>query len=143
VWARNAKNDIDPGEIAARNERRMAILRILLAKGCNVDAQDHHGASVLYSAIYNRHTEMVEILLKYKANVNTRTGIYIDGPGGTTPLHAARWSPKLTKLLIDYGADESAVDTDGRTAEDWRRGTYPGSTDPFGADLKTDPFEEP
>lgn len=140
-WAKHAKYDVPASVIAARDDRRLDILRILLSHNCSIDVSDHQGATPLYDAVQSRHVAMVAVLLEFDADVNTRTGIYIDGPGNTTPLHAARWSPVLTEMLIEHGAGESALDTDGRTAEDYRQGEWDRSTEPVSD--ASDPFAFP
>ncbi|MEM1228141.1 MAG: ankyrin repeat domain-containing protein [Planctomycetota bacterium] len=135
TWAQRAQRDVDPSMIADRNARRLAIFRILFSHGCDIDVRDLRGASPLHDAVSNRHIGMVKMLLRHGAEVNTKTGIYIDGPGDVTPLHvASRWSPTLAKLLIDHGADTTAVDSNNRTPEDYRLGITPGVDDPFGGD---------
>jgi ankyrin repeat protein len=62
--------------------------------------------------------ELTKLLVRFNANVNTKTGIYIDGSGDVTPLHRAYWSAELTKLLLAKGADPNAKDTKGETPRD-------------------------
>ncbi len=56
---------------------------------------------------------VVELLLDRGAEVNVRDN------GRVTPLHDAAMSssnPKVIKLLLDYGADSKARESDGHTA---------------------------
>lgn len=129
-WARKTQKAIPESDIHKRDQNRVAILRILLSHNCNVDVQDYRGATALYDSLYRRHTDMVKLLLQFKPNVNTKTGIYIDGIPDITPLHRASWSPELTRLLIESGADDTAKDGRGRTPADWRK----PAPDPFGGE---------
>ena len=119
-WARAAQQEIPETEIAIRSERRVQILNILLSHGCDINAADDRGATALYNSVYRKHERMALTLLEYEPDVNTKTGIYIDGTFNTTPLHRAYWSPKITKRLIELGADDSAKDSAGHTPKEWR-----------------------
>lgn len=120
-WARLAQKKIPKEQVERRERDRLKILAILVSHKCDLDADDGYGATALYDAIDGRHEEFAKVLLSFHARVNTKTGIYIDGSGDVTPLHRACWSPELTKLLLDKGADPSAKDTSGRSPRDWAR----------------------
>ncbi len=119
-WVESEQKKVPANAIAERSAKRVEILRILLSNGCDVDIADNHGATALYCAVDNRHTEFVTLLLQFNPNVNTTTDTYIDNPSGQTPLHAAAWSPELMKLLIHHGANEDAKDDHGKTASDYQ-----------------------
>jgi len=110
---------IPRSEIDKRRSNALVVLAMLLSSGCALDYHDGYGATALYEAVDRDRFEMAEKLLKQGANPNTQTGIYIDGPGDKTPLHRACHSKELLQLLLDYGADASAKDSEGRTPADW------------------------
>ena len=102
-----------------RKSDATTILFILLSQGCKLDSEDCRGATALYIAADTENVPMAKTLLEFGANPNTKTGIYFDGPGDTTPLHVACQSRELMQLLLDHGADASAKDTNGETPADW------------------------
>ena len=118
-WSAEQRKKIPENELQLRERDSQAILLILLSHKADLDIDDGYGATPLYEAIYERKLEMAKTLLRYGAKVNTKTGIYIDGTGDTTPLHRAAWSAELTKLLLEKGADPKAKDSTGRTPFDW------------------------
>lgn len=69
-------------------------------------------STMLSSAAFLGHPEIVELLIEHGADVNQRN------KDKGTPLHAAaflgRW--KSAKLLIDHGADVSVKNGEGKTA---------------------------
>lgn len=91
-----------------RDTRRLMIAKTLLDAGADVDADDGYGATALYEAASHRYEEIAFAILSHNPTVNTRTGIYIDPPGGYTPLHMALDSPRILKELIARGADLNA-----------------------------------
>jgi hypothetical protein len=105
-------------QLAMREAKVMAILLMLLAKGCALDADDGYGATALYEAVDQEKGEMAKMLLRFGANPNTKTQVYIDGPGDTTPLHLCR-SRSLMQALLDHGADANAKDSEGKTPSEW------------------------
>jgi hypothetical protein len=120
-WAEEQQKKI-PREILEQRQRdSQTILMILLSNKANIDADDLYGATPLSCAVDEDKVEMARMLLRFGAKVNTKTGIYIDGPGDVTPLHEACDSVELTKLLLENGADRKAKDTDGKTPLDWAK----------------------
>ena len=105
-----------------RVQNGLEILKLLLAEHAQIDAEDGWGSTALFFAVYLQKLELATALVAAGANVNTRTGVYIDGPGDITPLHYSHWSAELAQLLIDKGADPLAKDSDGRTPLDWAEG---------------------
>jgi hypothetical protein len=119
--AREQQAKIPPEALELRRRDGLTILSILLSHKADIDADDGHGATPLYSAVYEEKTEMAKTLIRFGAKVNTKTGIYIDGTGDTTPLHRACKSAELTKSLLENGADPAAKDTNGKTPIDWAK----------------------
>lgn len=116
AWARQQQKEIPVEQIEQRKQNGVAIACILLSHRVNVDEHDGYGATALYFAVHAKKLELAKLLLAYNANPNTKTDVYIDGPGDTTPLHGASWSSELVQLLIEKGADPNAKDTEGNTA---------------------------
>jgi hypothetical protein len=110
---------IPRADIEKRRNDMLTILWILLSHKCDVNAEDDYGATALYHAANAEKLELAKILLDNGANPNTKTGIYIDGPGDITPLHAAINSRPMIQLLLDHGANGSAKDSRGQTPADW------------------------
>ena len=79
--------------------------------GANIEAQDNDGNTPLHHASYNRHLEVVKILIELGANIEAQN------KDGDTPLHYASYNrhPKVVKMLIELGANIEAQDNDGNT----------------------------
>lgn len=119
--AREELSKIPKSELERRERDQLTILLILLSHKCDIDACDEKGATALYYAIGDRKEKFARVLLEYGASVNTKTGVYIDGPGDLTPLHHAGWSKELTRLLLERGADPNAKDSTGKTPRDYAK----------------------
>nr|AKD28023.1 ankyrin repeat domain protein [Glypta fumiferanae] len=80
---------------------RRDLVKTLLSRGADGNAQMPCGWSLLHSAVNNNDDEFVDILLKNKANVNIACTDDM-----RTPLHlaASNGNYKNTKILIDAGA---------------------------------------
>ena len=76
-------------------------MKLLLANKADVNASNHNGATPLYVAAQNGHTEVVKLLLANKADVNAR---HTDG---RTPLWMAAQEghTEVVKLLLANKAD--------------------------------------
>lgn len=124
IWENPAQVQREQGRIDKKSlqERRAAeltILFVLLSKDADLNRVDRRGATALHLAVENEKAMLVRTMLQFGANPNTQRGIYIDGPDNATPLHSASGSKELMQLLLDYGADASAKDNEGRTPADW------------------------
>ncbi len=72
-------------------------------------------ATLLHSAAHNAQLEVVEELLRRKAEVNVRN------TAGTTPLHdcASKGTEKIATLLLEAGADVTLSNNAGFTPIEW------------------------
>lgn len=98
------------GEAAWRH--RLKIMKLLLARGADVEALDT-GSGGTWLAAYGYFDPRVEnILLESHANANAR-----DAKGATALMHASTYGyEQSVKLLIDHKAEVNLVDRAGRTA---------------------------
>jgi ankyrin repeat protein len=110
---------IDPKLIAQRDERRLKIVQLLIKAKAQLDLHDGKGATALYGAVSHSYEEVALLLIAAGAEMNTKTGVYIDGIGDFTPLHGAIDSPRVLKAMIDRGAKLNVRDAEGTTPLLW------------------------
>lgn len=109
----------------------MVLIKLFLKSGMSVDQIDSSGQTALHKAAYHGNLQIVELLLKSGANINTPT-VKVQA----TPLHTAvagRLEPatlgflyndpeedqgedQVISLLLQKGANIDAQDIRGRTA---------------------------
>lgn len=91
----------------------LSLVNLLLDKGANPNIASNNQFKVapIHSACAISHFEIVKILIKNGADINTKQ------MQGFTPLHSAAYNgqTKLAKLLIDNGADINAKMDNGNT----------------------------
>lgn len=96
-----------------RSEAQLALARVLIEDNRgSIEARDRqYGKTPLHEAAFSGNTEVVSLLLAYKADPNARDN------QGETPLHcAARYGyMEVVKLLLAHGADVNAKDKSKRT----------------------------
>lgn len=87
------------------------LIRNLLEKGININAQDAHGKTALAICTQYGCEVLVRLLLEKGADPNVRDH------NQTTALHVAvqPWSQRLVGMLLENGADVHAQDADART----------------------------
>jgi len=71
------------------------------------------GYTPLHYACREGHIDVVRLLLRYEANINSKTR-----SGGATPLHRAAFTGQtaVIRLLLSNGAEAGTQDGDGETA---------------------------
>lgn len=92
--------------------RFIDVVKLLIARGINVNLKNKIGWTAIRMAIVNRDKDMMSLLIKSGADVNIKYG------GGRTLLHIAAYSNycDIVKLLIESGADINVGDEHGITA---------------------------
>lgn len=115
------RRSVDPKLIQERDHRRVKIVKRLISARADLNLDDGYGATALYCAIYNGFDDVALLLIEAGAELNTKTGIYIDGTGDITPLHRATDSPVVLAAMLKRGANVHAQDTTGDTPLDWAR----------------------
>ena len=112
-------NRVDPKVVEERDRRRVAIAKLLIARNADLDLHDGYGATVLAMSVYLGYESLALVLIEAGADVDSRTGLYIDGTHDTTPLHYACDMPNVVRALLEHGADVQAEDSEGETPLDW------------------------
>jgi hypothetical protein len=97
-------------------DKRLAILRLLVLKGADLEARDWHGRTPLHLAIVDGSVDDVAILLEAGASPRAlsdeRSWHQTDRTGLTTLMLAAD-DPAQMQLLLDHGADPAQKGADG------------------------------
>ncbi|KAL4795125.1 ankyrin repeat-containing domain protein [Aspergillus venezuelensis] len=99
-------------------ERLFNMISFLLDNGASLSARDDRGRTPLFLASSTLQSEYLRLILDKRPN-DPAINIAADGElSGRTPLLAAinKGSPTSVQLLLDHGADISAIDTDGSSA---------------------------
>lgn len=120
------KELLDPthlSEEARENELRIALqtaagqgekelVEALLQRGAKTDLPNEKGVPPLLRAVEKGHTEVVRILLRHKPKIDPNPR----DKHGKTPLMLAAFNGynKIIELLLQYGADVHAVDSNHR-----------------------------
>ncbi|KAH9985049.1 ankyrin repeat-containing domain protein, partial [Russula compacta] len=91
---------------AAYDGGHLEVMRLLLERGASVDVQYDHWGYISHDASYAGLTDVLQLLLQHKADVNARDLII-----HWTPLYYAstHGRPKVAQLLLEHGADVNAV----------------------------------
>ena len=116
-----------PLHAAAGSNENPAVTAALLEAGANVNAQreDVVGTPLHQAARWNRNPEVARLLVEAGADVNAWGMTYVSCCWlryRQTPLHlAARANPAVFLLLLDAGADSTAVDQADKTPMDYAR----------------------
>ncbi|NPA12901.1 MAG: hypothetical protein GXO45_02815 [Aquificae bacterium] len=81
-------------------------VKLAIAKGADVNAQDENGGTALHWAVFYEYEDIVKLLLMHGANP------YIKDKNGITPIDVARINRKvfMLKLLQEYTKEREKKD---------------------------------
>jgi ankyrin repeat protein len=124
------ENGLTPLQLASKTGNSM-VVKMLPDHGAAIEAIDKYGWTSLYTAVYNGHNAIVEVLLQAEANVCAATkkwptrwgrpsGLSQDEEWRGHALHIAAMFGRreIVKKLLHYGADVNA-NTGCREKCDW------------------------
>ncbi len=99
--------------IAASHAHNVKTVELLLAAGADVLAQDERGLSVLWNSALTGDREIVQVLIKAGADVNTVAGGGLTGPAPWGPITTAAYlnDVAMMRMLLDQGAKGPALGT--------------------------------
>jgi len=106
----------------AAEANQLEIATYLLDHGARANEPQQQGLdkgiTALHRAAFFDAAEIAELLITRGANVNAKHGTVANGLGGATPLHyaAVHGSLKAARVLLQHGADATAVMVSGETA---------------------------
>lgn len=105
-----------PPVVEAAKARDGQALRMLIAKGVDVNAHGNGGTTALSEAILQGHVDNVRMLLKAGASPNVAVGAE---KYTALILASFRGDSKVVRMLLDSGADVNQLDAVGSTALMW------------------------
>lgn len=111
----------------AAKQKHKKILLTLIEKGVDLNYSTNTGMTLLHICVLHGMTDIVELILKQKVNINALAYAHFENTGcGTyqrsiSPLWLACYlnNTKMVKLLLEHGADPNAHHTDGLQNPYW------------------------
>jgi ankyrin len=95
--------------------QKIAILKILLEKGANINVRNSEGATPLHQAAGGGSANIVKWLIENGAEVNALDN-KLQTPLHCTATYAGYKGEEVVKILLGNGADPSIKNIDGKTA---------------------------
>lgn len=94
---------------------REDVVKDLVARGANLNAQDVDGDTALHCAVKTGNVNLVKLLIEKGASIKTRDKL------GSTPLMWAGGygQDQAARILLEHGADPNEKDDQGRNAAQW------------------------
>ena len=112
-------NATDLKLISERDSRRKEIAKLLIDSKADLDLDDGYGSTALSQSVYFNYENLAILLIESGAKIDTKTGVYIDGPADITPVHRATSSPAVLKAMLKRGAKVNVRSSDGDTPLHW------------------------
>lgn len=110
--------------------RQVAMIRLLLKAGANIDAQDKNGATPLHRAVRTRCAAAVKALLDAGGDpaIRNKSGstpfhlaVQNTGRGGTGSEKARAAQREILQAFLDRGVSPALTDAKGNSILDWAK----------------------
>jgi ankyrin repeat protein len=110
--------------------REQKVVEVLIENGVDIDQLGiakyyHKRRTALYLAAWLSEESLIRFLLDHGADANRRQP---DDSHQTALHYAARWSPEVTRILLEANADIEAKDDTGQTPMDYALARTSGYT---------------
>ncbi|KAF2645167.1 ankyrin [Massarina eburnea CBS 473.64] len=115
------QNALDKALVYAALEGDVNLSELLISKGANIEAKTHNNRSVLLSTTLIEHTAVAEMLVEAGAKISVQ---WEPDKWNWTPVHAAHYSDRLLRCMLDRGCDPAAVTVQGLTPLDLARAVH-------------------
>ena len=111
-------------------KRQVAMIRLLLQAGADIQAQDKNGATPLHRAVRTRCAEAVKCLLHAGAEATIRNkpgstafhlAVQNTGRGGSGTEEAKAAQREIIQMFLKRGVSAQLRDAKGKTVLDWAR----------------------
>ena len=113
--------------------RQVAMIRLLLKAGSNIDAQDKNGATPLHRAVRTRCAAAVKCLLDAGADPTIRNkpgstpfhlAVQNTGRGGSGADQARTAQREILQAFLERGVSPSLTDAKGKSILEWARSDW-------------------
>jgi hypothetical protein len=114
-------------------KRQVAMIRLLLDAGAEIDAQDKNGATALHRAVRTRCAEAVKVLLDSGADAQRRNlpgstpfhlAVQNTGRGGSGAEVAKAAQREIIHIFLGRGIRPTLKDAKGKSVLDWTRSAW-------------------
>lgn len=113
--------------------RQVAMIRLLLKAGSNIDAQDKNGATPLHRAVRTRCAAAVKCLLDAGADPTIRNkpgsasfhlAVQTTGRGGSGTEQARTAQREIIEAFLEQGVSPTLTDAKGKSVLEWAKSDW-------------------
>lgn len=116
--------DVDSQVLQERDQRRVAIAKLLINQQAKLDMDDSLGTTPLNVSLTNEYWPLSLLLIRSGADPNLKPRFSPVGEQTATSVHLATRNPNVLKVVLKHGASLTVKDATGHTPLDWAAYDY-------------------